>query len=66
MRIACHPQYLRRVAMKPDTLPYAFLDCRTRRQARRLAPWAMIVSKVAGGWMAFKDGDAYVAWKYKS
>lgn len=38
------------------------IECKTRAQAERLAPWAAEIIKVEGGYMAFEsviDADIY-------
>lgn len=32
-----------------------FLECKTRAQAEKLAPWAAEIIKVEGGYMAFES-----------
>lgn len=38
-------------------------DCRSARQARRIAPWAAIVRKVEGGYMAWESVADYDTWR---
>jgi hypothetical protein len=40
-----------------------FLEVETRYQARKLAPWAAVIVKVSGGYMAFESADDYRIWK---
>lgn len=36
-----------------------FLDCKTRKQATAMAPWAYKIIKVEGGYLAFATADDY-------
>jgi hypothetical protein len=40
-----------------------FIECKTRRTAVLRAPWACIVAKVDGGFMAFESITDYEIWK---
>jgi hypothetical protein len=42
------------------------LNCETQEQAYELAPWAAIVVKVEGGWMAFESMSDYETWSKQS
>lgn len=42
---------------------YRLIYVKTSSQARRAAPWASIIVQCPQGFMAFRDGDAYVKWK---
>lgn len=40
-----------------------FLQVNTRKQAQRGAPWAAMIVKVEGGYMAFESRADYKTWK---
>lgn len=37
--------------------------CKTAKEARQLAPWAAVVRKVCGGYMAWESVEDYRTWK---
>lgn len=39
-----------------------YIDCKDRRTAARRAPWAAIIVKVEGGYLAFESRDDYHTW----
>ena len=39
------------------------IEAKTAAQARKLAPWAAIVAKVEGGYIAFESVQDYTTWK---
>lgn len=39
------------------------IECTSRSTARRLAPWAAVIAKVEGGFMAFESVTDYATWK---
>jgi hypothetical protein len=39
-----------------------YITCKTRRTAVRRAPWAAMLSKVVGGWIAFESVGDYDIW----
>jgi len=40
-----------------------FIECASRSTARRRAPWAAVIAKVEGGFMAFESVADYATWK---
>lgn len=40
-----------------------FIECRSRSTAQRRCPWAAVVTKVEGGFMAFESADDYRIWR---
>lgn len=40
-----------------------FIQCETRQEAIAACPWATVVIKVYGGYMAFEFFDNYEVWK---
>lgn len=40
-----------------------FVQCQSRSTAKRRAPWAAIIAKVTGGFIAFESIDDYKTWK---
>lgn len=40
-----------------------FLPVKTAAQARKQAPWAAVVHKAGGGYMAFESIEDYQRWK---
>ena len=40
-----------------------FFDCRTRAACKKYCPWAAVIAKVEGGFLAFECADAYKRWK---
>lgn len=40
-----------------------FVECKTRRAAVRLCPWAATIAKVEGGYLAFESTDDYRTWR---
>ncbi len=40
-----------------------FLKCKSYHTARKMAPWAVRIAEVEGGFMAFEDGADYTKWK---
>ncbi|GAB0057456.1 hypothetical protein SIID45300_01784 [Candidatus Magnetaquicoccaceae bacterium FCR-1] len=40
-----------------------FLEVSTRYMAKKLAPWAAIIAKADGGYMAFESVTDYWTWK---
>lgn len=40
-----------------------FLQCKTRKTAVKYAPWAAVILKVDGGYMAFESVIDAEAWK---
>jgi len=40
-----------------------FIAVTTKREARKLAPWAAIITKCEGGYQAFESVDDYRTWK---
>jgi len=40
-----------------------FLDVQTRYKAQKLAPWACVIVRVIGGFMAFEFLDDYKIWR---
>lgn len=40
-----------------------FVECKSRKTAKRRCPWAAIVTKVEGGFHAFESVADYVTWK---
>ncbi len=38
------------------------IECKTRKTAERRAPWAAIIIKVEGGYMAFESREAHTTW----
>lgn len=41
----------------------AFIECGSRSTASRRCPWAAVIAKVEGGFIAFESVTDYVAWK---
>jgi len=39
------------------------IDCKSRSTAKRLAPWAAVLARVAGGYMAFESINDYRTWR---
>ena len=37
--------------------------CKSRSTAVRRAPWAAVIAKVEGGWLAFESADDYRIWR---
>jgi hypothetical protein len=44
--------------MKTQLIP-----AKNRRQAIKLAPWAAVLAKVEGGYMAFESRASYAVWR---
>lgn len=40
-----------------------FIECKSRGTAQRKAPWAAIISKVEGGYMAFESLGDWQVWR---
>lgn len=40
-----------------------FLECRSYNTARRRCPWAAVIVKVEGGFIAFEFVTDYITWK---
>ncbi len=40
-----------------------FIQCQSRADAVRLAPWAFYLTPVANGWHAFEDWGDYKRWQ---
>jgi hypothetical protein len=40
-----------------------FLEVTTRYQALKIAPWAAVIAKVAGGFLAFEFNADYATWR---
>lgn len=40
-----------------------FIQVATRSEARKAAPWAEVIAKVAGGFMAFEFVTDYDTWR---
>jgi len=40
-----------------------FIDARSYRAARRAAPWAAIIARVEGGYIAFRTITDYQTWR---
>lgn len=40
-----------------------FVDCKDRRTAWKRCPWASVIAKVCGGFLAFESWDDYKIWK---
>lgn len=40
-----------------------FIQVATRSEARKAAPWAEVIAKVSGGFIAFKFVEEYETWK---
>lgn len=41
----------------------AFIECKTRKQAEKAAPWYAVLVKVGGGYMAFESVQDWKVWK---
>ena len=63
---------MRKTSLEPrklDILPVnygsggTFLDCRSRATAWRWAPWASSITKVDGGFLAFRLETDFQTWK---
>lgn len=39
------------------------IECRSRSTATRRCPWAAVVAKVDGGFIAFESAADYQAWR---
>ena len=42
-----------------------FIDAPNYRAARRAAPWAAVIARVEGGWLAFRLMPDYETWKHQ-
>lgn len=40
-----------------------FIECRTYQTAKRRFPWAAVIVRVEGGFMAFSTTDEYMTWQ---
>lgn len=40
-----------------------FLHVQTRYQARKRAPWAAVIARCDGGWVAFESVADYHTWR---
>lgn len=40
-----------------------FIECKSRSTAKRRAPWAAVITKVDGGFMAFESVSDYEMWR---
>ena len=40
-----------------------FIETTSRRAAAKAAPWAAVIAKVDGGYMAFESQDDYRTWR---
>lgn len=40
-----------------------FVECKSRSTAKKACPWAGIIAKVVGGFIAFESEDDYRTWK---
>lgn len=40
-----------------------FIECKTLKMAWLRAPWAEVMTKVEGGYMAFESRDDFNTWK---
>lgn len=40
-----------------------FIQVKSYRAAKKQAPWAAIIAKVEGGYMAFESVNDYLIWK---
>lgn len=41
----------------------AFIECACRKTAKRRATWAVVITKVEGGFMAFESANEYYTWR---
>ena len=41
----------------------SFLKCKSRKTARKYAPWAAIIAKAEGGFWAFESIEDYRIWR---
>lgn len=39
------------------------IDCRSYATARRRCPWASVIAKVIGGYIAFESVEDYYTWR---
>lgn len=39
------------------------IECKSRSTAQRRCPWAAVIAKVEGGYMAFESVTDYQTWK---
>ncbi len=40
-----------------------FIKCKSRSTAARRAPWAAVIAKVEGGFIAFESTSDYATWR---
>jgi len=40
-----------------------FIECKCRKTAAGRCPWASVIKKVEGGWMAFEFVTDYDTWR---
>jgi hypothetical protein len=40
-----------------------FIECTSRSTAARRAPWAAVIAKVEGGYIAFESSHDYRVWR---
>lgn len=41
------------------------ITCKARSTAKRRAPWAAIIAKVDGGYLAFESAADYATWRHQ-
>ncbi len=40
-----------------------YVQCMSRRAARKLCPWAAVITEVDGGYLCFESQDDYRTWR---
>jgi len=42
-----------------------FVSCKTKRQAKKQCPWAVVIMATLGGFWCFEDWKDYYEWGHK-